>query len=136
MDEFNLHTEPAPTAENPLELIFRGLSGVMHQQYTEKQALLRRCEDLEAQTNILPATPIVAEGKQKKLLAILNAIFESRYIDGISKKEFMQRAAEMFGCPGLADYTRALYNVKNTYGYDDIFTELAEVAHKELIKND
>ena len=69
------------------------------------------------------------------LVAILNAIYESGYIVDCSKKEFMQRMATMLGCPGIADYNKALYNVKNTYQYDEeIFTDLAQVAHNEILK--
>ena len=118
-----------------MELILRGFSGYAHQQEEEKQQLQLRCEQYEAQMQSLPATSIVADGKQKELIAILNAIYEAGYITG-SKKEFMQRAADALGCEGIANYNKALYNVKNTYKYDDIFKDLAEVAHGELLKND
>ena len=42
---------------------------------------------------------------------------------------------QRFWCPGIANYSQALYGVKNTYGYDDIFTELGKVAHDEILKN-
>ena len=135
MAEVYLHTDTNSRPESPMELILRGFSGYAHQQEEEKQQLQLRCEQYEAQMQSLPATSIVAEGKQKELIAILNAIYEAGYLTG-SKKEFMQRAADALGCEGIANYNKALYNVKNTYKYDDIFKDLAEVAHGELLKND
>lgn len=89
----------------------------------------------QAEAKQIEPTNIVAEGKQKKLIAILNALYAAGYTEGLSKKEFMQRMADAFGCPGIANYSQALYGVKNTYGYDDIFTELGKVAHDEILKN-
>ena len=134
MAETYLHTDTT-LSESPMELILRGFSGFVHQQEMEKQQLQLRCEQYEAQQQSLPATSIVADGKQKEVIAILNAIYEAGYITS-SKKEFMRQVADAFGCEAIANYNKALYNIKNTYKYDDIFKELAEVAHKELLKND
>ena len=48
----------------------------------------------------------------------------------------MQRMAVACGCESIANYPKALYNIKNTYKYDEIFKNLAEVAHNEILKND
>ena len=133
MEDAYLHTDTTSGSESPLELIFRGISGVIHQQEQEKQQLLLRCEQYESQLQSLPAASIVAEGKQKEVIAILNAIYESGYITG-SKKEFMQRMADALGCESIANYNKALYNVKNTYKYDEIFDKLAKVAHDEILQ--
>ena len=104
---------------------------VMYGRSVEEKERYRQ----QAESSQIEQTNIVAEGKQKKLIAILNAIFEDDYTEGVTKKEFMQRMADAFGCPGIANYSQALYGVKNTYGYDDIFTELGKVAHDEILKN-
>lgn len=115
-----------------------GLSGVFSGIQAQYAQCAEEKEQYRQQVSALQTVPsnIVAANKQKKLIAILNAIFACEYIDGVSKKEFMQRMANALGCPGIADYNKALYNVKNTYGYDDIFTELSDAAHRELTKND
>ena len=118
-----------------MELILRGFSGFVHQQEAEKQHWQQRCAQYEAEQQTLPPACIIAEGKQKEVIAILNAIYEAGYITG-SKKDFMQSMADACGCDGIANYNKALYNIKNTYKYDDIFKDLAEVAHKELLQND
>jgi len=108
-----------------------GVKTLYGRSMEEKEQLRQQVETKK----IVPAN-IVAEGKQKKLIAILNAIYEDEYIEGASKKEFMQRMADALGCPGIANYSQALYGVKNTYGYDEIFTHLGQVAHDEILKND
>ena len=131
------HIDPSATVpDSSLELLLRGITGLVHENETEKRQLHERCEYLEQQIQTLPQTCIVAEGKQKKLIAILNAIYEGGYIAGCNKKEFMQRMTSALGCQGLADYNKALYNIKNTYQYDEIFSDLAQVAHNEITKND
>ena len=135
MQETYLHTDQKAVPESPLELMLRGFSGRVHQQEAEKYTLQERCAQYEAQMQALPVESIVADGKQKELIAILNTVYEAGYITG-SKKDFMRRVADALGCEGIANYNKALYNVKNTYKYDDIFKDLAETAHKELLKND
>lgn len=131
------HTTHENVPESPVQQLLSGVKGILRQQEIETYRWRQQCEQYEAQVQALPTpTNIVADGKQKKLIAILNAIYEGGYVVNITKKEFMQRAAEMLGCPGIADYNKALYNVKNTYAYDEIFTDLAQVAHNEIIKND
>ena len=136
MTEPLIHTDPSSVPNSPLELLFHSMAGLVHEKEAEKQQLHERCAYLEQQVQTLPQTCIVADGKQKKLIAIRNAIYEGGYIVGCNKKEFMLRMASALGCPGLADYNKALYNVKNTYQYDEIFTDLAQVAHNEITKND
>lgn len=135
MHDTYLHTDPDAVPESSFELMLRGFSGMVHQQEVEKYHLQQRCAQYEAQMQALPADSIVAEGKQKELIAILNAIYESGLITG-NKKDFMQRMAAACGCESIANYPKALYNIKNTYKYDEIFKNLAEVAHNEILKND
>lgn len=119
---------------NVLEGMGQFVQGVkmMFGRSVEEKEQLRQ----QAEANRIEPKNIVAEGRQKKLIAILNAIFEDGYTEGVSKKDFMQLMSNAFGCPGLANYSQALYGIKNTYGYDDIFTRLAQVAHEEILKND
>jgi len=135
MTEAYLHTEHSSSTESPMELILRGFSGYVHQQEAEKQHWQQRCAQYEAEQQTLPPASIVAEGKQKEVIAIFNAIYEAGYITG-SKKDFMLRMADACGCDGIANYTKALYNIKNTYKYDEIFQNLADIAHNEILKND
>ena len=135
MNDTYLHTDQKAVPESPLELMLRGFSGLVHQQEVEKFDLQERCARYEAQAQALPADSIVADGKQKELIAILNAIYETGLVT-CSKKEFMQRMADACGCDSIANYNKALYNIKNTYKYDEIFKNLAEVAHNEILKND
>ena len=93
MAEPLIHTDLTSVPNSPLELLFHSIAGLVHEKETEKQQLHERCVYLEQQIQNLPQTCIVAEGKQKKLLAILNAIYEGGYIAGCNKKEFMQRMA-------------------------------------------
>ena len=135
MHDTYLHTDPKAVPESPIELMLRGFSGLVRQQEVEKFGLQKRCEQYEAQIQALPAASIVADGKQKEVIAILNAIYEAGYIIG-SKKDFMQRMANACGCDSIANYNKALYNIKNTYKYDEIFKNLSEIAHNEILKND
>ena len=137
MDDACLHTTKDPVPESPIELVLRGVSGIVHQKETENFYLKERCSQYEQQIQALPAASnIIADGKQKEVIAILNAVYEAGLITGVSKKEFMQRMADACGCPGIANYSQALYGIKNTYKYDEIFKNLAEVAHNEILKND
>ena len=94
-------------------------------------------KELEQYKNPLPQKPIIKEGKQKAFIAILHAIYKAGYIRDITEKEFMQRVATAFGCPGIANYASALYNFKETYSkYEETFDELIETAKREKTKND
>ena len=133
METQDLHTNSASPQEAPMELILRGFCGYIHQQEAEKQLLKQRCDEYEAAQQSLPAASVVPDGKQKELIAILNAIFKAGYVSGISQKEFMERMSNAFGCPGMANYASALYNIKITYKYDEVFDKFLEVAQKEKI---
>ena len=87
----------------------------------------------QAESNRIEPANIVADGKQKELIAIFNAIYKAGYVSGISQKDFMERLANVFGCPGMANYAQALYNIKTTYKYDEIFDGLLKVAQTEKI---
>lgn len=131
MEDTRSHMPQENIPENPLELVLRGVSGIVHQQEVEKYRLQQQCAQYEQQLQALPATNIVAENKQKELTAIFNVIYKAGYVTGISMKDFMERAANVFGCPGMAKYASALYNVKTTYKYEDIFDNLRQVAQQE-----
>ena len=133
MAEAYLHTDTTSAPESPMELILRGVTGYVHQQEVEKRHWQQRCEEYEAAQQALPNESVVADGKQKELIAILNVIYKSGYVTGISQKEFMERMANVLGCPGLANYSQALYNIKTAYKYDDIFDDLLKVAKAEKI---
>jgi hypothetical protein len=133
MIEEYLHTNQSSAPESPLEHLLCGFYGITQQQEKEKHYWQQRCEQFEAQQQSLPETPIVADGKQKEVIAIFNVIYKAGYIVGISQKEFMERIANALGCPGIANYAPALYNIKTTYKYDEIFDNLNEVAKKEKI---
>lgn len=137
MIDQNTHINLQEIPESPVSLLMRGMVGVMREKDAELYHMQQKCSRLESEAEAMAIAPIsvVAEGKQKKLIAILNAIFESGYITNCSKKEYMQRMATALGCPGISDYNKALYNVKNTYQYEEIFTDLAQVAHNEILKN-
>ena len=84
----SLHIEALDPKDAGFVRMLKGVSELMsgvQEQYTrcatEKQEF-----QLQLQEQQLEATNIVAEGKQKKLVAILNAIFEGGYITGCSKK--------------------------------------------------
>ena len=96
----------------------------------EKQ---RAQQQLAAQS--LPVANIVAEGMQNELIALFNAMY-ARGMVTCSKKEFMERMADAMGCPGIADYSRQLNKVKQTYKYPEIFDKLKETALQERDKND
>ena len=136
MIDQNAHIDLPNVPESPVSLFMRGVAGMMHEKDVEVYRIQQRCAQMEEEMESKAIDPslVVAEGKQKKLIAILNAIYEDEYIT-CSKKEFMQRIATALGCPGIADYNKALYNVKNTYQYEEIFTNLAQVAHNEILKN-
>ena len=132
----NAKHSAAGVPESNLEKVLRGVAGLVHEQEAEKQLLQARCEQLEEQLQTTPLTPIIADGKQKEIIAILNVIYEAGFISGCTKAEYMKRMADALGAPGIANYTKALYNIKLTYKYDDIFTRLSEVAETEKTKND
>lgn len=89
-------------------------------------------QQLEAQS--LPVSNIVAEGMQNELIAIFNAM-HARGMVTCSKKEFIERMANALGCPQMAaNYAKALYNIKLTYKYDEIFEKLGEAAQEEKKK--
>ncbi len=136
MIEQKSHISPQEVPESPVSLLMRGMAGVMREKDAELYQMQEKCSRLEAEAEAMAIEPtcVVADGKQKKLIAILNAIYGSGYIVNCSKKEFMQRMATALGCPGIADYNKALYNVKNTYQYEEIFTDLSQVAHNEILK--
>lgn len=90
-------------------------------------------QQLAAQS--LPETNIVAEGMQNEFIAIINAM-HARGMFTCTKKEAMERMANGLGCPAIADYSRPLNKVKQTYKYQEIFDDLKKTAIEERDKND
>lgn len=133
MEDTYPHIEPSSSQESAMELILRGFSDFVHQQEAEKQHWKQRCEEYEAAQQSLPSVSVVAEGKQRALTAIFNVIYKAGYVVGISQKEFMERMANVLGCPSMANYSQALYNIKTTYKYDEIFDGLNQIAQQEKI---
>ena len=136
MQETVIHIAQEQVPENPMELVLRGMSGLMRQQEVEKYQLRMQNASLEAQLQTLPSTPIIAEGKQKEIIAVLNTIYASGLITGCTKNEYMQRMATALGVPDMANnYAKHLYNIKLASKYSDIFKHLAAVAEQELTKD-
>lgn len=75
-------------------------------------------------------TNIIATGKRKEMVALLNALYESSVIDkeNISKADFFARAAIMMGDPGLKDYATSLSQEVQTNKYDNIFDDFKKTA--------
>ena len=137
MEPTALHIENLDPQDAGTAHLLAGFGEVLMgvQQKFSQIAIEKQHYKTQVETSQNENSNIIADGKQKKLIAILNAIYESGYTVNCSKKEFMQKAARIFGCEAIADYSKALYNVKNTYQYDDIFSELALVAHNEITKS-
>ena len=133
MEDQFIHINPEQVPPSPFTQIIQGFAGLMQQNDAEKYALQKRCEEYEKQAKKLPQTCIVAEGKQKELIAIFHTIYKAGYFPDISEKDFMQRVADMLGCPGMANYSGALYNFKTAYKYDEVFDNLLKVAKAEKI---
>ena len=138
-------SDPPPGAFNQIvegaAQIMSGVKGQLDYLQNQVTKLMNQLEakdkELEQYKNPLPQKPIIKEGKQKAFIAILHAIYKAGYIRDITEKEFMQRVATAFGCPGIANYASALYNFKETYSkYEETFDELIETAKREKTKND
>ena len=134
----SIHIESLDPQDTAIARILGGLGEVLtgvQEKYVqcaeEKQ---QAQQQLESQN--LPETNIVADGKQNELIAVLNTIYESGMVTG-SKKEFAERMGKALGCPQLAaNYSAQLHKIKMTYKYDAIFENLAKVAEREKTKND
>lgn len=104
-----------------------GIIGGMKKQYTrcaEEKELYRQ----QAEAAQITPTNIIAEGKQKELIAIMNSIYEAGYVTGCNKGEFMSRALSAFGIPETKQYNSALSNIMIAKKYEDIFTNLKDAA--------
>lgn len=89
----------------------------------------------QAASQKLPVTNVIADGMQGEVIAILNAMY-ARGMVTCSKKDWMERMANAMGCPPIADYSRPLNKIKQTYKYESIFDELKSSAIEERDKND
>ena len=113
----------------------RGMVGIIQEKDVEVHQLKQECDHYKQQIQSLPQTSIIAEGKQNELIAIFNVIYEAKLISGCTKVEFMKRMGDALGVTGLAsNYAKALYNIKTTYKYDEIFSKLTEIAEIEKKK--
>ena len=78
-----------------------------------------------------PNTNIVADGKQKELIAVLNGMYDMGLVTGCTKAEYFKRMAHAYGAPALENYSAALNNVMNAAKYPEIFNTLKDVALKQ-----
>lgn len=124
----------APSSESSLGMLLRGLSGLVEEKDGELYRAQQERDYYKGQIQSHPEENIIAEGKQNEFIAILNVIYEAGFVT-CTKSEFFKRFGEAFGAPSLAsNYSKALYNIKLTYKYDEIFSRLAEVAQIEKKK--
>ena len=86
---------------------------------------------LELASTQTPNSNIVAEGKQKELIAILNGIYEMGLVSDCTKAEYFKRMAQAYGAPALENYSASLNNVMNTAKYPEIFNNLKDAALKQ-----
>ena len=121
--------------ESPATLLMRSMAGMMHERDVEMLQLKQERDYYKEQVQALPQTSIVADGKQNEIIAALNVLYEYG-VATCTKKEFMQRMAGAFGAPSIADYSRLLNKVKQTYKYEELFDKLKETALSERYKND
>ena len=135
MTEPFVNTNNSSQPESSLGLFLRGLSGLAEEKDREMYRMQQELDYYKDQQNQLPQTSVVAEGMQNELIAIFNAM-HARGMVTCSKKEFMERMANALGLPGIADYSRQLNKIKQTYKYPDIFDKLKETAIQERDKND
>lgn len=121
-----------------VEYLSIGYAVHIHQLECEIQQLRQRLaeyEEKEKAAEALPQKNVVAENMQGELIAILNAMY-AKGMFGCSKKELMERMGNGMGCPGIADYSRSLNKIKQTYKYEEIFKKLQDIAIQERDKND
>jgi len=136
MQDLVIHSTPEQVPENPMELVLRGMSGILRQQELEMHHLRKQNASLEQQLSTPANTSVIAEGKQKEMIAVLNTLYASGLITNCTKSEFMQRMALALGVPDMANnYAKHLYNIKLASKYSDIFKHLAQVAQQELTKD-
>ena len=109
----------------------RGLGGLVEEKDQELFRTRQERDYYKDQQNQLPQASVVADGMQNEFIAIFNAMY-ARGMVTCSKKEFMERMANALGCPQMAaNYAKALYNIKLTYKYDEIFEKLSATAQEE-----
>lgn len=119
--------------ESPEELLLRGALGICKKANAEKYQLQKNNERLTAQLQSLSGGTVIADGKQKEMIAILNAIYETGMIT-CTKSEYMQRMGKALGAPTIENYSSSLHNIMTANKYDDIFNNLKETA-KEAKNN-
>lgn len=137
MFEAENHINSSSPEDHPVSLILRGMDGVLRQEQTRIHQLEQECSlyRQQAESFALPQPSVVAEGKQNELIAVLNVLYEAGLIANCTKAEFMKRIADALGATAMANnYAKALYNIKLTYKYDEIFSKLNEVAQTEKKK--
>lgn len=100
----------------------------MRSEYTRCAAEKNQYQ-MQLATLQAPNENIIAEGKQKELIAILDVLYESGYVT-CPKNEFMSRMSKAFGAERLEDYTAQLSNIKAANKYPGIFNSLCETADR------
>ena len=137
MDNTMIYMPHTTQTASPVELLLKGMVGITQEKDQEIYTLKQKCNELEkmAQCNLLPTKSIVSDGKQNELVAIFNVLYESGMVSNCTKSEFIKRIADAFGAPGMAaNFSKALYNIKLTYKYDEIFEKFNEAAQVEKKK--
>ena len=131
MSEKNIHIDLQNVPESPASLLMRGMAAMMQEKDAEVYHLQKERDYYKEQTKELPPKSIIADGMQNEFIAIFNAMY-ARGMVTCTKAEFMKRMADALGAPAMAtNYAKALYNIKITYKYDEIFEQLSEIAEKE-----
>ena len=137
MTDQKTHINLQEVPESPVSLLMRGMAGVMQEKDAELYHMRQKCSQLEAEAEAkaIEPTSIIADGKQNEFIAFLNVIYEGGYVTNCTKAEFMKRMADAMGAPSMAtNYAKALYNIKTTYKYDELFVKLSEIAQIEKKK--
>ena len=70
-----VHTSPSSVPESPVQLLMRGMTGLMREKEVEVYQLQQERDFYREQTKELPQKAILAEGKQNELIAILNVLY-------------------------------------------------------------
>ena len=137
MNDATIHINPSNAPEFSESLTLFGLAAMMQKKEEEIRQLKQEVEQYKEQVEFQsqPQKSIIAEGKQNEIIAALNVLFEAGLITDCTKAEYMRRAADFLGAPGIAaNFSKALYNYKLTYKYDETFQKLNEVALAEKKK--
>ena len=131
------HTTPLPDIGYGMSEVISGFSQMTNGIFKHCAALEAENQLLKAQLHALQeALPnIVAMNKQKEWIAFLDLMYEKGMITGCTKKEYMQRMATALGSPGVANYSRPLYNIKGEAKYSSFLDEMKDIEQTIINKN-